>query len=155
MRRIKQLVQPNLPKQAFAVAVGGGMQVSAGGAGVAAPVPPTGTPFVLSVFDVDGDFFGFNGGEGAVAPTTFLNGTFTNMAVLLTGDQCFLSFDPPAGDPLTGSGGAVNSIIWTYGAIEITLTWSGTDYFVEDATMTAAVSAAAGTDINITLEEGP
>lgn len=40
MRRTQQLVQPNLPKQAFAVAVGGGCQVSSGRAGGGPLVPP-------------------------------------------------------------------------------------------------------------------
>ena len=53
MRRARQLVQPNLPKQAFAVAVGGGCQVSSGRG---SPAPPGPAPPPLVNLDVLNDY---------------------------------------------------------------------------------------------------
>lgn len=153
MRRYKQLVQPRLPKQAFAVAVGGGRQVSTGRLqrGVDPLPPPAG--FTLSVATVD-NLYGFTGGEGGISPTSYLGGTIIEMAVVSTTNECYMIFDPPDGAPLTGPGGTVTELVWTYAGQSVSMTWSGTDYVGIDAGMTTAVVTAAGTDIDINLSVG-
>jgi hypothetical protein len=154
MTFMKELSQPNIgmnlpdkPQSTKAVYQGGGLHVQARGIATAAAA---GTPIGLTVVDTD-NVFGFaNGTEGAVNPTTFLNGTFTDLNVFTDDDSCAAVFV----EGQLSDGAPVTSLVWSYAGDSVTLTWDGSGYVAIDAVFTAAIAAAVGTTIGTTLRVG-